>query len=281
MSSATKAVFFNLNSGIQMTKKEEINSVSIIGLGNFGTFAASLIPKDKDKGIEVMGNDVRDLELDPSIKRVSLGEAALADVIVLAIPLEKYETVLKPLSSLIARNSLLVDVCSVKREPGRLIRKYLPEHSNILLTHPLFGPRSAADGLEGHKLAVTFSRGKRAEQVLKECEELGIDVQRMGATKHDRIMANVHALTFFVARSLEKMGIDDDIDLFTPSYQMLLGLSGFSKGNSPELFRTVQQGNPYAKEARRKLMDAFHEVEADLSSPSEISSSLPYRTMPN
>lgn len=264
-----------------MAIKNEIESVSIIGLGSFGGFVASAIPKDNE--IEIMGHDVREVDIDSSIKAVDLGRAAMADVIVLAVPLENYEDVLKPLSSLIARNSLLIDVCSVKREPGRLIRKHLPDHPHILLTHPLFGPRSAADGLEGHKLAVTFSRGKRAEQVLKECKERGIEVQHMGATRHDRIMANVHALTFFVARSLEKMGIDEDkdIDLLAPSYQMLLGLSGFSKGNSPELFRTVQQGNPYAEAARRRLMDAFHEVEAELSGPSETGSSLPYRTMPN
>lgn len=262
-----------------MTREEIIQSVSIIGLGSFGSFVASAIPKDR--GLEIMGHDVREVDIDPSLKIVDLGKAALADIIVLAVPLENYEKVLKPLSGLIARNSLLIDVCSVKREPGRIIKEHLPDHPNILLTHPLFGPRSAADGLAGHKLAVTFSKGEKAELVLKECETLGIEVQRMGATRHDKIMANVHALTFFVARSLEKMGIDEDIDLFTPSYQMLLGLSGFSKGNSPELFRTVQQGNPYAKDARKKLMDTFHEVETELSDSSNVDSSLPYRTIPN
>lgn len=263
-----------------MSSSEKIESLSIIGLGNFGSFVASSIPKDQ--GLEVIAHDVRDVEVDPDIKIVDLGRAALADVVVLAVPLEKYESVLVPLSTLIGRNSLLIDVCSVKREPGRLIRKYLPDHPNVLLTHPLFGPRSAISGLAGHKLAVTFSKGKKAEQVLSECQKLGIEIQRMGATRHDRIMANVHALTFFVAYSLEKMGIEADIDLFTPSYQMLLDLSGFSRSSSPELFRTVQQGNPYAREARKRLMDAFHEVEAELSTPQkELGSSLPYRTMPN
>ena len=262
-------------------KKEEINSVSIIGLGNFGTFATSLIPKDK--GIEIMGNDVRDLEPDPSINKVSLGKAALADVIVLAVPLERYETVLKPLSSLIAKDSLLIDVCSVKREPGRLVKKYLPNHSNILLTHPFFGPRSARNSLEGHGLAVTFSKGPRAKQIIRLCQEFGLEIHHMGASKHDKLMAKMHALTFFVARTLEKMGIEDsEAANFIPSYQMLLDLSGFSKGSSPDLLRTVQQGNPYAKEARKRLLDTFHEVEAEFSVGStETESPFPYRTMPN
>ncbi len=88
--------------------KEEIKSVSIIGLGNFGQFVASMIPKDQ--GIEIMGCDPIVSEIDPGIKMVELGRAALADVIVLAIPLSKYETVLKPLAGLIAKNGLLVDV---------------------------------------------------------------------------------------------------------------------------------------------------------------------------
>ena len=191
---------------------------------------------------------------------VDLGRAALADVIVLAIPLSKYEMVLKPLSKLICKQSLLVDICSVKMEPERLINKHLPDHPNLLLTHPLFGPRSVVDGLAGHRLAVTHASGRRASMVLRHCRELGLDVKRVSAQEHDRAM-QIHALTLFVAKALENMNLGNNSEFSTPSSMMLLNLAEFSQTSSPDLIDTIQKGNLFAKKIRYKFINHLKEID--------------------
>lgn len=240
-----------------MKDKNKIKSVSIIGLGNFGKFIASMIPKDR--GIDIMGHDIRIVEVDSSIIIVSFDRAALADVVVLAIPLSKYEAVLKPLVKFISRESLLVDVCSVKMEPERLIKKHLPDHPNLLLTHPLFGPQSVVNGLTGHKLAVTQASGRKAEIVLAQCAQLGLEIKQVTAEEHDKAM-QIHALTLLIARALDKMGIKNHTELPTPSSQILLDLIEFSQISSPDLIETILHGNLFAAEIHYEFLKVFKDA---------------------
>lgn len=243
-----------------MSNAEKIESVLIIGLGNFGQFIASIIPKNQ--AIEIMGCDIKAVETDPAIKIIDLGRAAVADVIILAVPLSKYEAVLEPLAKLISRESLLVDVCSVKMKPERLIEEYLPNHPNLLLSHPLFGPRSVPDGLKGHKLAVTRTVGDKANQVLRHCSELGLEIEQVTAQEHDEAM-KIHALTLFVAKALNNMGIQANLELPTPSSSMLVDLVEFSQTSSPDLIHTIQIGNPFAKAIRQKFMEQLQQIDEE------------------
>ena len=49
---------------------------------------------------------------------------------------------MKDLSGKVAGNKTIVDVCSVKVYPKDMMLKYLPADSDIIATHPLFGPDS-------------------------------------------------------------------------------------------------------------------------------------------
>lgn len=241
-----------------MSSKEAIKSVSVIGLGNFGRFVVSLIPPDQ--GVDVMGYDVKKTELAPRVSIVSLGEAALADVIILAVPLRSYEAVLPPLAELISKDSLLVDVCSVKIKPEELIKRYLPRHPNLLLTHPQFGPRSATNGLAGHRVAVTKAKGKKANMVLAWCKDLGLDIWQVSAKKHDQYM-ETHALTLFVAMALKDMGLEREAKFSTPSSQMIRDLAEFAKTSSPDLVDTILNGNPFASAVCREFLARLHQID--------------------
>lgn len=232
----------------------KINSVGIIGLGKFGKFVASRIPP----GVKIVGFDEKTTDN-------SLAEAATCDVVVLAIPLGQYQSLLSKLKPILPKETLLIDVCSVKVLPERLIEKHLGNHENLLLTHPLFGPQSATHGLAGHKLIITGSKGQRAKQVIAFCEDiLQLQVSHMTSQEHDKIMADVHALTFFVARGLADAHVERG-SFITPSYKMIVDLVDFDRSHSDELFETIELGNPYAEAARLKLLQSFEAVNQDLS----------------
>lgn len=236
--------------------------VGVIGLGGFGRFAASVLARDK--GLEVIAYDAHKTAAPDGVRKVSQEEVAQADIVVLCVPLAAYGVVLPRLKPLLRENTLVIDICSVKVEANRRLRRHLPDHPNLLITHPMFGPQSAANGTAGHVLVVTDSVGKKAEVVIRYCDaKLGLKIMRMTTEEHDRAMADVHALTFFVARGLANAGLTESA-FQAPSFQMLLDLVAFDKAHSEDLFRTIELGNPFAKQARARLMTAFKEVDDKL-----------------
>lgn len=232
-----------------------IQTIGIIGLGNFGQFFASKLPQN----IRIVGYDA-DEELVTPVERVTLESAAASDIVMLAVPLPALADVLQKIKPILKPASLLFEICSVKIEPERLISEILPEHQNTLVTHPLFGPQSAAHSMQGHRLIVTKSVGKRAESFLDYCRNvLGLNVISLSADEHDKAMANVHALTFFVARGLSNIGLAPS-GLDTPSYDYVLDLVQLDASHSEELFQTISVGNPYAHEARQDLLDELARI---------------------
>lgn len=73
------------------------------------------------------------------------------DVIVLCTSILSLSEVVgsMPLTSL-KRPTLFVDVLSVKEHPRELLLRELPEDSDILCTHPMFGPQTANNGWADH-----------------------------------------------------------------------------------------------------------------------------------
>jgi prephenate dehydrogenase len=232
---------------------ENIKSVGILGYGSFGQFVASKLPSTIDVNI----CDKYPLaDLAQNAKQVSFEHVVACDVLVLAIPLSSYKTVFEALRTTLPKETLLVDICSVKVIPTRYINKYLPEHENMLITHPLFGPRSAQGSLSGHQLIVTKKIGERANSVIELCESVGLKIFDTTAEDHDKSMALIHALTFFVGRGLSDMKLEN-VPYETPSYQMLKDLVNLDHSHSDDLFTTIELGNPFAADARKSFINTF------------------------
>lgn len=238
-----------------------VSSIGILGMGNFGSFVASQIPPSMT---------VKCYDTNPERHRAGLAldtfaEVCAADVIILAVPLVAYPTMLSRLRPLLRSETLVVDACSVKEKPQALFTELLPGHTNVLLTHPLFGPQSAAYGLFGQHLIVTKQSGERAMQVVDFCRTtLGLTVSVISSKEHDEIMAQVHALTFFVARTLSEMGLQDT-PFITPSYKMITDLVAFDQSHSNELFATIELGNAHAAVVRDAFLQSVKSVHRGLS----------------
>lgn len=240
-------------------------TIGIIGLGNFGRFMANQAPEES----EVLGFD-ESLKDDVEVAELTLVDLSelleKSDIIILAVPLSAYASLLPKISNIIRKEQLLVDVCSVKMIPERLFSKHLPSHKNILITHPLFGPQTYKFKVAGNnRLIVTQSIGDLAEEVLAYLTaEMAIDVIRMSADDHDKLMADIHVLTFFIAKGLDALNLDDH-EITTPSYSMITDLVKFSEFHTEELLKTIQNGNPYAEAARDKVVSEFEKLNKDFS----------------
>lgn len=226
-------------------------SFGIIGMGDFG----KLSKKHLSEWCKV---ECFDLKTKDSIEKV-MG----CEFVILAVPLSALKNVLIQIKPLLRTNTTLIDVCSVKQKPAEIYKNILPHHKNVVLTHPMFGPQSAANGLRGHTI-IFCNQNAASKAVQKFCQEvLGLRVVRIPAVEHDQIMANMHALTFFVARGLNNLGLKPS-KFQAPSFQMLLDLVDLDKAHSQELFETVECGNPNAATVRENFIKVLQDINAEL-----------------
>lgn len=232
-------------------------TIGIIGFGSFGKFLAEKLSSHA----HVKVYDRRDRD---SPWRASFEEVAQCDVVIPSVPVEAYEGVLRRLADCMPLTSVLVDVCSVKELPVKLIRTHLPGH-RLVATHPLFGPESASSSVRGHTLVMCpeVSDKESYSNLKKYAEGIELHVVEMSAEEHDREMAVVQGLTFFIARTLNVMKVHDQ-RLTTPSFQRLLSLAELELHHSPELFRTIQRGNECTRNVRRQFLDAAETIHNEL-----------------
>jgi prephenate dehydrogenase len=242
-----------------------MKSIGIIGFGTFGRFFAQHLARHA----QVLVSDARDLRVEAEAERlrwVDLGTAARQEVVVLAVPVQVLEEVLCEVASSLRPGALVFDVASVKRVPVELMQRYVPKGCEIMATHPLFGPQSGAQGIGGLTVVtwpVRVAEERYGQMVRFLTQNLGLRVAKVSPEEHDREMAYVQALTFFIGRSLGGLELPDT-HLKTATYQHLLDLRRIVANDTLELFETIQRFNPYASEVRERFTRELDALERGL-----------------
>jgi prephenate dehydrogenase len=140
----------------------------------------------------------------------------------------------------------------------------LPDHVNIVATHPLFGPQSARDGLSGLKIAVCPIRGERHLRVAAFLRKaLRLKVIMTTPQVHDREAAVVQGLTHLIAKVLVQME-PLPTRLTTRSFDLLMQAVEMVRYDAPEVFQAIERANPYSLEVRRRFFDLASALDADL-----------------
>lgn len=235
-------------------------TLSIIGFGTFGQFITPHLSPHFD--ISVWNrSDYQSKASELGVQWVRLKEALSKEIIILCTNISFFESFLKENAHLFNPNALVLDVASVKILPIELMVKYLPSTCEIIGTHPLFGPQSGKNGIQNLNFVISPVRSKKVD-CLKDFAEntLKLKVFVKSAEEHDREMAYVQALTHFVARAINEMNIPDS-PLSTQAYLKLLELKGLLSGDSFELFKAIENNNPFAKEIRENFKSQLIKLE--------------------
>lgn len=240
-----------------------MKQVGFIGYGNFGRF---IIPHLKPY-FDIVIYDIRDYSKEVESKGYAWGtlqQVVAQDIVVVGVPVQYLENLLIEIRDFAKPGSMFIDISSVKVKPLQLMQKYLPSGVEIIGTHPLFGPQSGKNGIEGLNLVVCPVTNKRSNTFIKFFSDvLNLNVLERTAVIHDKQMAYVQALTHFIGRAVNEMDIPD-VEQKTPAYQSLLDIKRNLGQDSMELFFTIEKENPYAKEVRDHFIEELKNLNKKL-----------------
>jgi prephenate dehydrogenase len=241
-----------------------VKTLGIVGFGSFGRFMVEHLRSR----FEIRVHDLRDVDEEArrlGVVRTSLAEAADSEALVLAVPVQAMESVLRDLAAEKSWPELLVDVGSVKVKPLALMDRYVPDHVEVVGTHPMFGPQSGRHGIAGLKIVLCPLRCSQLEHLRDLlARHLQLEVIEMTPEAHDSQIAYIQGLTHWIAKALREVTLPD-FNLATPAYRHLLKIEEILREDSAALFRTIQSENPYSADARAELMARLHEIEQELA----------------
>ncbi|GEL71822.1 prephenate dehydrogenase/arogenate dehydrogenase family protein [Myxococcus virescens] len=235
-------------------------SIALLGYGRFGRALSGLL---LEAGLPHRVFEPRQDDVPDALKAPTLAEAVEgAGLVVLAMPVSGMRSVLEALRPRLSPTQTVLDVGSVKVRPVQVLASVLGRDIPWVGTHPLFGPASLARGdlprrtvvcpNELHPEAVRKARGL--------FERIGCEVTELSPDAHDALMARTHVLTFFLAHGLLKAEAGKDLPFAPPSFQPVARLEEYARLEVPHLFGVVQSENPYARDARVRLLDALTQL---------------------
>jgi prephenate dehydrogenase len=245
-------------------------TVGIIGFGRFGKLMASHLAGDFHTRVcdpqQTAAADIAALRAEPSAFAAACG----CEVVIPSVPISGFRQVLLEMRPHLKPGSLVIDVCSVKEEPIRWMLEILPPGVEILGTHPMFGPDSAADSLAGRKIVLCPVRidHERFLAIKAGLGARGLVVIEATAEEHDREIAVSLALTHFIGRALAQFGAAGQrID--TEGYKRLLAILEVVEHDTWQLFEDMHRFNPSAAAVRSDFLHALQTVDARLGEREE------------
>jgi prephenate dehydrogenase len=239
--------------------------IGLMGFGRFGELTARYLAVDnevfvynrsgKDAAIAAAGAVASDLET-----------VCAQPILLLCVPISRMKETLAAVAPRVTADTVVMDVCSVKTLPVQWMRESLSASIPILATHPMFGPDSAADALDGRKIVLCPVRvsPERYACVKDYLSSKGLVLIETTPEEHDRQIAVTLALTHFIGRSLSRFGAPA-LEIDTEGYKRLRHILGVVENDTWELFQDMHHFNPFAEETRRTFMDAMADIQNALA----------------
>lgn len=248
-----------------------MNRVSFLGYGRFG---AALGERLLEAGTAVRALDPH-APVPEDLRARSLEDlVSEADLVVVAVPVSAMRSAFEAVRPLLSKAHTVIDVGSVKLGPAAHMAAVFGGEVPWVATHPLFGPTSLARGERPLRAVVcpNAQHPTAVDRVEALFERIGCEVVRSDPDDHDRAMAYTHALAFFVAKGLLDAGAPPFAPFAPPSFQAIARTIELVRSDAGHLFEALHRENPYAAEARHRLLDALAAADKDLG---EIPAKLP------
>ncbi len=237
----------------------------IYGLGRFGTFWAERLARHA----EVKAYSRRSRSAPAGVELVAEERLLECPVLILCVAISAMEQVLCRIRDRLPEGVTVMDTCSVKVHPTRLMAELLPDDARILGTHPMFGPDSGRETIAG--LPMVLCPVRIDQEPLAGWERFfagfKLNVVVMDADTHDREAAFTQGVTHYVGRVLAEMRLRES-GIAPLGYQRLLSIVEHTCNDPWQLFADLQRFNTHTVEMRAGLEEAFRNIARRLDDPS-------------
>ncbi len=235
-------------------------TIGIIGFSRFGQLLAEILkPYAEVYVYNRSDKSARAREL--SVRWSSIEDVCQCDWIFVAVAISATEEMIKKIWPLVKKDSLVMDVCSVKVLPAKWLQAHLPQEIKVIATHPMFGPDSAKNGLKGLQWVICPLRisDETLNQVKDILNKLEVKIIETTPENHDKQTAISLSLVHFIGRGLEEFGLQKQ-KISSLGFERLLKVNETVTNDSWQLFLDMQKFNPYTKQIRKKFIKALKNV---------------------
>ena len=233
----------------------EPKTVAIIG--GEGGMGRSLNTLFSDLGHEVLSADLH-TQLRPA------EAAAVADVVIISVPIRSTRAVIEQLGPLVRNDALLMDVTSIKTDP--MAAMLASTEASVVGTHPMFGP--GVNTYQGQRVVICPGRGDAwldwARQMFT---ARGLVISEATPADHDSMMAIVQVLHHFktqvLGMALSRTGtpLEETLRFTSPAYLLETYVTGRHFAQSPDLYGPIEMLNPDS----RSVIGSFGQAAAELA----------------
>jgi prephenate dehydrogenase len=227
--------------------------VTIVGgSGKMGQWFARLLAQE-GKEVLLVGRSeekLRQVRQDLDIKSTTdVSQVRNADVIVISVPLDAFEAVVKQIAPHTHSGQSVVDFTSLKVGPVDIMHRHITS-AVTLGTHPVFGP--GAKSLVNQNFVLTPTNDGEtalADKVRDYLEAKGARVSLMAPEEHDRMMTVILGLAHFIAIAsadtlLSMDRFQEMKQIGGTTFRVLYTLMESVISEDPELYASLQMSFP-------------------------------------
>jgi prephenate dehydrogenase len=236
---------------------------AILGAGKMGVWFARFC---RENGEEVIISDRKKEKLARISKEIGVetddfvSAVKKADNVIICVSIDAFEEVVKKIAPSVREGQTIVDICSIKEQPVRIMHQYLRK-ALVLGTHPVFGPGSRSVKNKAFILTPTNAEEEAfAGKYKKWLEKVGARVFTMSPRKHDELMSVVLGFPHFLGlvacdTLLEQTYYPESKKVAGTTYQMLFTLTEATAMENPELFSSLQFNLPEMQNLEKLLIE--------------------------
>jgi len=241
---------------------------AIIGAGKMGRWFTRFFQEEGDSVIVSNRSKEKLLriqdEFGVEIADNNINALKNADRVLICVPIENFEDVVREIHSHVRHDQVILDICSIKEEPVRILHEYI-KIGITLGTHPVFGP--CAENIENQNFILTpvGNREKRfAENFKGWLEKKRANVLIMSPRKHDQLMSIVlgfpHFLGLVVCDALlSHPNFRETKKVAGTSYKMLLTLAQAVASEETKFYASLQMHLPEAEKIESLFLEKSKE----------------------
>jgi prephenate dehydrogenase len=240
---------------------------AILGAGKMGVWFVKFCRENGEQVILADRNEEKlaCLGKEFEVETANFAEAVKkADNIIICVSISAFADVVKKIAPCVREGQTVVDICSVKEEPVKIMHRYIKK-GLVLGSHPVFGPGSKGVRNKAYILTPTNAKERVfAEKYKTWLEKVGARVFVMSPKKHDELMSVVLGFPHFLGlvacdTLLEQADYAETKNVAGTTYRMLFTLAEATALENPELFSSLQLSLPEIEKIEKVFIEKARE----------------------